>query len=93
MTMPPEPILPRRNPIRRAGAKLLAGCLHLLHEHTTLVLTLLFCAGVACMLWYMSRLPSDLIASTALQDTSLYSQALGEFRTLYTSEVDDPQVV
>jgi len=41
------------------------------------------------MLWYVSHLQSNLIASIVLQDASLYSQALGEFRTLYTSEVVD----
>jgi PAS domain S-box-containing protein len=39
------------------------------------------------MLWHVSRLQSNLIASIALQDASLYAQALAEFRTLYTSEV------
>jgi len=51
------------------------------------MLTLMFCIGAGCMLWYVARLQSNLIASTVLQDASLYSQALGEFRTLYTSEV------
>ena len=51
------------------------------------MLLLLFCLGVGCMLWYVSRLQSNLIASIALQDASLYAQALDEFRTLYTSEV------
>jgi PAS domain S-box-containing protein len=37
----------------------------------------------------VSHLQANLIASTVLQDASLYSQALGEFRTLYTSEVVD----
>jgi PAS domain S-box-containing protein len=39
------------------------------------------------MLWYVARLQSNLIAAIALQDASLYAQALAEFRTLYTSEV------
>jgi PAS domain S-box-containing protein len=87
--MPPESIFPSRNPVGQTSAKLLARCLRLLHERTILVLTLLFSVGVVCMLWYVSRLQSDLVASTALQDASLYSQALGEVRTLYTSEVVD----
>jgi hypothetical protein len=57
------------------------------HERTILVLTILFCLGMGGMLWYVSRLQSNLIASIALQDASLYAQALAEFRTLYTSEV------
>jgi PAS domain S-box-containing protein len=72
---------------RQAIANALAGCSRLLHERTILVLTIMFCVGVVCMLWYVSHLQSNLIASTVLQDASLYSQALGEFRTLYTSEV------
>jgi PAS domain S-box-containing protein len=75
--------------VRQAITKLTAGCIRLLHERTILVLTILFCLGVVCMLWYVSHLQSNLIASTVLQDASLYSQALGEFRTLYTSEVVD----
>ena len=51
------------------------------------MLTLLFCVGMVCILWYMSHLQSNLITSMALQDASLYSQALAEFRALYTSEV------
>jgi PAS domain S-box-containing protein len=71
------------NTVRQA----VAACVRLLHERTILVLLLLFCLGMGCMLWYVSRLQSNLIASIALQDASLYAQALAEFRTLYTSEV------
>jgi PAS domain-containing protein len=45
---------------------MLASCIRLLHERTILVLTILFCVGVVCMLWYVSHLQSNLIASTAL---------------------------
>src|SRR5215510_832595 len=64
-----------------------AAGFRLLYERTILVLLLLFCLGMGCMLWHVSRLQSNLIASIALQDASLYAQALAEFRTLYTSEV------
>ena len=73
--------------MRRAVSRALAGGSRLLHERTILVLTLMFCAGVAVMLWQVSRLQTNLIASIALQDASLYAQAVTEFRTLYTSEV------
>ena len=73
--------------VRQAVAHTVAACVRLLHERTILVLLLLFCLGMGCMLWYVSRLQSNLIASIALQDASLYAQALAEFRTLYTSEV------
>ncbi len=39
------------------------------------------------MVWYTFDLQSDLIRTMAIQDADLYSQALREFRTLYTSEV------
>ena len=73
--------------MRQAVAHTVAACVRLLHERTILVLLLLFCLGMGCMLWHVSRLQSNLIASIALQDASLYAQALAEFRTLYTSEV------
>ena len=73
--------------MRQAVAHTVATGVRLLHERTILVLLLLFCLGMGCMLWYVSRLQSNLIASIALQDASLYAQALAEFRTLYTSEV------
>ena len=73
--------------VRQTVAHTVAAGVRLLHERTILVLLLLFCLGMGCMLWYVSRLQSNLIASIALQDASLYAQALAEFRTLYTSEV------
>src|SRR5262245_17632024 len=75
------------NIVRQAVAHTMAACDRLLHERTILVLLLLFCLGMGCMLWYVARLQSILIAAIALQDASLYAQALTEFRTLYTSEV------
>jgi adenylate cyclase len=59
----------------------------LLYEHTLLVLTIMFGTGVVIILWHVYRLQSNLIESVTLNHTSLYAQALEEFRTLYTSEV------
>src|SRR5262245_66504447 len=73
--------------VRQAVAHTVAAGFRLLYERTILVLLLLFCLGMGCMLWHVSRQQSNLITSTALQDASLYAQALAEFRTLYTSEV------
>jgi PAS domain S-box-containing protein len=73
--------------VRHTAAHIVATCVRLLHERTILILLLLFCLAIAGMLWHVSRLQSNLIASIALQDASLYAQALSEFRTLYTSEV------
>jgi PAS domain-containing protein len=87
--MRPEKIVLGGHAVRQAVATMMVRGVRLLHERTILVLTIMFCIGVACMLWYVSHLQSNLIASTVLQDASLYSQALEEFRTLYTSEVVD----
>jgi PAS domain S-box-containing protein len=73
--------------VRQAVVHTVAAGVRLLHERTILVLVLLFGLGMGCMLWHVSRLQSSLITSIALQDASLYAQALAEFRTLYTSEV------
>jgi len=54
-----------------------------------LVLAIMLAIGVAAILWHLSRLSSNLVASAALQGTSMYSEGLAEFRTLYTSEVVD----
>jgi hypothetical protein len=87
LTMPHSVRKVGKNNIRQAISNALLGCRRLLYERTVLVLTLLFCVGMVCILWYMSHLQSNLITSMALQDASLYSQALAEFRALYTSEV------
>ena len=59
----------------------------MLHERIVLMLSVIFCTGVVTMLWYVSHLQKNLITSTALENAALYTQALQEFRTLYTSEV------
>ncbi len=67
----------------------LARSIRLFHERTILVLAVMFCVGAAATAWHLSRLSSQLIESAALQGTALYSEALEELRTLYTSEVVD----
>ena len=82
-----------QKPIRDASfvcqaiSKVHAGWNSLLHKHTIFVVTIMFVIGVLGVLWHVAALQSDLVASTALQNASVYSQALAEFRTLYTSEV------
>lgn len=73
--------------MRQALSNVVARCRRLLYEQIVLVLLLLFCAGMAGMLWHVSRVQSNLTIAIALQNASLYAQALAEFRTLYTSEV------
>ena len=57
------------------------------HLGIILVLTLVCFIIVASMIWHVSQLQSELIKSTALRTAQLYTTALTQFRTLYTSEV------
>jgi len=59
----------------------------LFNQRFILLLIIIFLAGIAGMVWNLSRLSSNLIKSTALQDADRYANALATFRTLYTSEV------
>ncbi|MHC4161478.1 MAG: response regulator [Planctomycetota bacterium] len=59
----------------------------LVRRRTVLVLSILFVAAGAFLLWHQSRLNSRIVDSTALQDAQAYSKALATFRTLYTSQV------
>ncbi|MCH8804891.1 MAG: DUF3365 domain-containing protein [Planctomycetes bacterium] len=56
-------------------------------EHTLLVLSGLLIFGLFSTAWYLSSRHSDILETTAVRNAALYSQALAEFRTLYTSEV------
>lgn len=58
-----------------------------LYQKIILVLTLLFCIGIAGALWNISHLSANLIESQALQNASLYAQTIKESRTLYSSDV------
>lgn len=52
---------------------------------TTLIV--LFAITIAGLLWHTANLQTKLVETTALNHAQLYSQALVEFRLLYTSEV------
>ncbi|MBT5875050.1 MAG: adenylate/guanylate cyclase, partial [Candidatus Latescibacteria bacterium] len=57
------------------------------------LVTFLLAALVAVltgMVWHVSRLQWDVVTSTALRAAQIYSIALVEFRTAYTSEVVEP---
>ena len=60
---------------------------HLLHRRPMLVLAVLSVTGALVVWWHMAALSRSLIESKALRDAALYSEAIAEFRTLYTSEV------
>jgi hypothetical protein len=59
----------------------------LLAERTLVVLIFMFCSGVAIIVWHVSRLQANLIASLSFTHARLYAQAVETFRTLYTVEV------
>ncbi len=67
--------------------RLLIWLTSLLYERTILVLSVMFVAGVAGMIWDVSRVQTNLIEATALEYATEHTHALAEFRTLYTSEV------
>ncbi len=67
--------------------KVRSGVLHLVFERTILVLAVIFGAGIAVILSYIYRQQSRIIEAQAVQHAAALSQALAEFRTLYTSEV------
>ena len=56
-------------------------------DHTVSVLAIVLAVGLGVFLWHVSRLQSRVSDTMALDNAALYSQALAEFRTLYTSEV------
>jgi PAS domain S-box-containing protein len=59
------------------------------------LVTFLLAALVAVltgMVWHVSRLQWDVVTSTALRAAQIYSIALVEFRTAYTSEVVEPAI-
>lgn len=56
-------------------------------KRPVIALTLLFSAAAAVVLWHNDRVSRTVVQTTALQDARLYSEAIGEFRTLYSSEV------
>ncbi len=64
-----------------------AWFVRLLHERTILVLSVIFLLATGALMWHIHHLQANLVQSQGLQDAARYSQALAEFRTLYTSEV------
>src|SRR5262245_17092557 len=75
--------------IRQAISSVSSWCVELLYKHTILVLTIMFIAAMALVLWYLAQLSMQLVQSAALQGTSLHAESLQEVRRLYTSEVVD----
>ena len=76
-----------RSALRRTAANLWTAMVHLVYERTILVLLVLFCVALLGSVWHLQRLYTDLVDSTALEEAARYTDALAEFRTLYTREV------
>ncbi|MCC3407698.1 MAG: DUF3365 domain-containing protein [Microcoleus sp. PH2017_10_PVI_O_A] len=68
----------------------LAAISQLIYKRILLAVTILFCVGVGVAMANMSRLSSTLIQAQALQNATLYAQAIKEARTLYSSDVISP---
>jgi len=61
-------------------------------DRTILSLAAVFCVAAAALLWQQSRTHSRLVHSIALEGAARLTDAMREFRTLYTSEVVDSVV-
>lgn len=71
---------------RPVAAAVLAGRRRLA-QRPVVVVAVLFLAAVTATLAYVSGLQDDLVQIQALQNAELFTEALAEFRTVYTSEV------
>ena len=56
-------------------------------RRTVLSLALLFACGLCLLYWQLLVDQEEFVEQTALQHAEIYSAAISEFRTLYTSEV------
>ncbi len=68
-------------------AKYRAACRRLLCERPIAVLSVLFVAAIAVIIWHTDRQQSILVKAQALQSAERLANSLTEFRTIYTSEV------
>jgi PAS domain S-box-containing protein len=59
-------------------------------DRTILILAAVFSFAAVALLWHQAYTHSRLVESTAVRDAARYSDAMREFRTLYTSEVVNP---
>ncbi|MEY3869645.1 MAG: hypothetical protein RLZZ338_3536 [Cyanobacteriota bacterium] len=57
------------------------------YQRIILALTILFCIGVGIAMQNMSHLSDKMIETQALQNASLYAQAIKEARTFYSSDI------
>jgi len=61
--------------------------LKIIYRYTTVLLLLFFVVVAISIYWYMERQQNELVRALTLNNAELYSEAITEFRTLYSSEV------
>ncbi|HXV61507.1 MAG TPA: response regulator [Vicinamibacteria bacterium] len=82
-----EKALPGGPATGRFVGQLWRSALGALFAHTVVALAVVLALGLGSILFYVSRFQSRMIETMALENAAIYTQALAEFRTLYTSEV------
>jgi len=73
--------------IRKTARKIREACKNFFYAHIILILVVLFSTATTATAWHLYNFSTNLIKTTSLQGLSLYSEALKEVRTLYTSDV------
>ena len=71
---------------RRVAGVVLAGR-RLLAKRPVLAVAVMFLGAVVATLAHVRGLQSHLVTAQALQNAELFTEAVAEFRTIYTSEV------
>jgi len=78
------------NPFTKSIKRIQAFLVYSLYHRTLISLGILFGTAIVGVLSHQYFIQSNLMRSAALRDASRYTQALTEFRTLYSSEVVEP---
>ncbi len=73
--------------LRHAVGNAIQNFVSLLRDRTVFTLSMLFAIAIAGLLWHQSHQSSRLVKIAAKQYAARYSDAVAEFRSLYTSEV------
>ena len=77
----------RQTAMRRRSGRLKMWLRVFLFERTLLVLSVLFAISLIGILLFIHQLQSRLVQQAALENVEVFSEAIREFRTLYTREV------
>ena len=71
------------NPLLR----IVSWVVNLFFRRAMIVITVFALVGGAALIWHVQRIEASLVESMSLRHAKLYTDALEEFRSLYTSEV------